>query len=506
MSRQVFPEQRGSFNEGIEAAASPISRPPPEREAVPDLAEMRQMTFKQSFSMSFANMVGAQEGQRANDVLWTFLESPSTSRGAWSWSVLMLTLIVASCSAFVIETLPQMCCGRYDYIWNPLEQVCIAFFSFEFCARFLACPLHYGLTGKAAVRVQALAAEVENHTARRMNRRWVDLALRARARFLMTFLNIVDLVAILPFYIELLLSSGPSGLGFIRVVRLIRVFRLLKFGKYSEGLQLLGNSVAKSFKGMVMLGFFLAIAVVIFSSMLYFVERGEWCDDTNLYCQGTATLGPGWYMTYDPYADYTWEAGCATPELPQCRIKSAMPDIFTAGYFAMSSMTTTGYGDLVPYTPLGRLAACIVMLCGLLLLALPITVISGNFAQEYASQEYLKILALEEEEANACALQQLKFSSVGSSSAATATVSRTNSRGSHLAGTRSPIYSPPLGNKAEAGAALGSSGASAASALLLYDADAPIELPPHIDEHLDNDQNPTPSSPTLGNPDRKSVV
>eukprot|EP00961_Rhodomonas_salina_P116573 1569218-Rhodomonas_salina.1 len=47
-----------------------------------------------------------------------------------------------------------MCCGRYDYIWNPLEQVCIAFFSFEFCARFLACPLHYGLTGKAAVRVQ----------------------------------------------------------------------------------------------------------------------------------------------------------------------------------------------------------------------------------------------------------------------------------------------------------------------------------------------------------------
>ena len=44
-----------------------------------------------------------------------------------------------------------------------------------------------------------------------MNREWVGLATRARSRFLFTFLNIVDLVAILPFYVELLLASGEGG-------------------------------------------------------------------------------------------------------------------------------------------------------------------------------------------------------------------------------------------------------------------------------------------------------
>jgi hypothetical protein len=118
---------------------------------------------------SFASLVGALEGKKANDVLWTFLESPSSSVGAWAWSVTMLSLIVASCSAFVIETQPGLCCGRYDHIWDPLEQVCIAFFSFEFCARFIACPLTYGLSGKAAERVNIVASDIENNKAKRVS-------------------------------------------------------------------------------------------------------------------------------------------------------------------------------------------------------------------------------------------------------------------------------------------------------------------------------------------------
>ena len=62
-------------------------------------------------------------------------------------------------------------------------------------------------------------------------------------------------------------------------------------------------------------------------------------------------------------------------------------------------MTTTGYGDVYPQTALGRLLGCLTMLSGLVVLALPITVISENFAHEYQSQE-LKRLRQREEEMN----------------------------------------------------------------------------------------------------------
>jgi hypothetical protein len=44
--------------------------------------------------------------------LWQFLETPQFSWGAWLWSVMMLCLIIVSCAAFVLETLPSLCCGR----------------------------------------------------------------------------------------------------------------------------------------------------------------------------------------------------------------------------------------------------------------------------------------------------------------------------------------------------------------------------------------------------------
>jgi len=45
-------------------------------------------------------------------VLWNFLETPQSSTGAWLWSVLMLSIIITSCGAFVLETHPKLCCGR----------------------------------------------------------------------------------------------------------------------------------------------------------------------------------------------------------------------------------------------------------------------------------------------------------------------------------------------------------------------------------------------------------
>lgn len=63
--------------------------------------------------------------------------------------------------------------------------------------------------------------------------------------------------------------------------------RLLKIGKYSEGLQLLGNTMRRSARNLLLLCFFLSIAVIILSFAVYYAERGVWCDEENRFCYGT---------------------------------------------------------------------------------------------------------------------------------------------------------------------------------------------------------------------------
>jgi len=181
----------------------------------------------------------------------------------------------------------------------------------------------------------------------------------------------------------------------MRVVRLVRVFRMLKFGKYSEGLQLLGGTLVKSLKSMGMILFILSIAITVFASLIHYTERGEWCDHVNGYCQGTAPDDrPGWYAVPGLFEGSTYVHGC-TSDKGYCRHRSEFDSIFSAAYWTMTAFTTTGYGDTYPRTAIGRVIACFVMFNGLLLLALPITVISGNFAKEYATQELAKIEAKE---------------------------------------------------------------------------------------------------------------
>jgi hypothetical protein len=74
--------------------------------------------------------------QTARNRIWEFMENPQSSTGAWLWSVSMLSLIIVSCGAFVLETHPLLCCGRYDHVWQQIELVCIVAFTIEYCVRF----------------------------------------------------------------------------------------------------------------------------------------------------------------------------------------------------------------------------------------------------------------------------------------------------------------------------------------------------------------------------------
>merc|ERR1719235_2295674 len=133
-------------------------------------------------------------------------------------------------------------------------------------------------------------------------------------------LNCIDLIAILPFYVELLLmfTFGQQSLGIdLRFLRAIRLVRMLKMGRYSSELQFMAQGMLRSQKSFVLLCFMLGLGLVFFSSMIWIHERGSWDAASQCYVR----------------AGEVHFSGCSPFE--------SVPLGF---WWAMTTMTTVGYG------------------------------------------------------------------------------------------------------------------------------------------------------------------
>jgi voltage-gated potassium channel len=153
-------------------------------------------------------------------------------------------------------------------------------------------------------------------------------------RYARSFFGLVDLLAILPTYLSVLIP-GTQALGVVRAIRVLRIFRILKLGAYvAEADQLSRALWASRRKILVFLLGVLALVVVIGASM-YLVE------------------GPA--------------AGFAS--------------IPTGMYWAVVTLTTVGYGDIAPQTALGRFLAALVMILGYAIIAVPTGIVSVEIAR-----------------------------------------------------------------------------------------------------------------------------
>lgn len=195
-----------------------------------------------------------------------------------------------------------------------------------------------------------------------------DSGLVRTWRYLTTIMNMIDAIAIAPFYLEAMFGVGAGGLAFLRILRLARVFRLFKFGHLNEGVTLLNNVIKQSYPSLKLLGFFAMIGTVLYGSIIYLCEQGTWhgpSDGEKGVWKRPNALGTGTELT------------------PFLSIPRSM-------WWVMVTATTVGYGDMVPTTPLGKVVASLTMVSGVMVLALPITIISSNFTNEYEKLEELK--------------------------------------------------------------------------------------------------------------------
>ena len=171
--------------------------------------------------------------------------------------------------------------------------------------------------------------------------------------------NLIDLVAILPFYIQLR-HEGPD-LTFFRIARLIRLLRLTNIANSSNYTRLLSKTLSKSIPILIPLCVFVALIILLFGCIIYLVEQGKFTVNT--------TYPEGAYLRRD-LLDLNDEI-------------SPYKSIATAMYYVVVTTTTVGYGDLIPTSGIGRFLACIFAYVGILIWTFPIAIIGKNFLEEY---------------------------------------------------------------------------------------------------------------------------
>ncbi|QGZ39590.1 voltage-gated potassium channel [Pseudoduganella flava] len=161
------------------------------------------------------------------------------------------------------------------------------------------------------------------------------LCVKRPDRYARSFFGIIDLLSVLPSYVSLFIP-GSHVLLDVRILRLLRIFRILKLTLYIQEYSMLGEALLASRRKILVFVSFVCLVVFLLGTVMYVVE------------------GPGNGFTSIP----------------------------TSVYWAISAMTTVGFGDLVPKTDLGRAIASVMMLLGWGILAVPTGIISSEITHQ----------------------------------------------------------------------------------------------------------------------------
>jgi hypothetical protein len=183
-------------------------------------------------------------------------------------------------------------------------------------------------------------------------------------KYVLRGMNLIDLVAILPFYIAFGSASGGS-LTIFRILRLGRILRLTKAGKNNKSMTVLANTMKSVMDILLMLLFYVVLCVIVVAALVFQFEQGVFKASPD-YPDG-AYMRPSYNMQGEVVSPYT--------------------SIWASIYWALVTGTTLGYGDLYPTTLGGRLITCAWIFCGILILGLPISIIGSNFTVEMEKME-----------------------------------------------------------------------------------------------------------------------
>jgi len=289
------------------------------------------------------------------------LDDPTASWIGHKYSLVMLVIIIVSTASFIMESMPQFnhtpdkcnvdkptvedCQPTPEPWFFTLEVLCIVVFTSDYLCRVT--------TVHAVSPAQAGVKETEND----------PVGLKCSMWYCAEWLNLVDLFAILPFYLEILAGAG-GGAAVLRVLRLVRVFRVMKMPKLRACTDMFIQVMIETLPALLILFFMTSLMCVLFASCVYFAEGTEY--------------------TVDSFKDLHPKGVYIRPTKDGYDIEpSPFSSIVYCFWWFFTSATTVGYGDDFPTSTAGRAIGILTFYTGIILLALPVTIVSQAFNKFY---------------------------------------------------------------------------------------------------------------------------
>lgn len=228
----------------------------------------------------------------------------------------IVSLILLNVAAVILGTVESIA-GRFRSLLYAFEIFSVVVFTVEYFLRLWVC------TEKEEFRFPILG----------------------RIRFAFTPLAIVDLLAVLPFYLPFIFFR--TDLRFIRVIRVFRIVRLFKIGRYSQALHTFGEVLKEKKEELGVTVVAVLVLLILASSLMYYVEHNA-----------------------------------------QPKVFSSIP---AAMWWGVATLTTVGYGDVYPITPLGKFLGAIIALAGIGIFALPAGILASGFASHIIKKDENKV-------------------------------------------------------------------------------------------------------------------
>lgn len=246
--------------------------------------------------------------------IWEILEvdRPGDERGRVFdvFDVFILALILLNVIAVILGTVKSIE-ARFHSALRWFEFFSVVVFTVEYLARVWAC----------------------------VSQSEYSRPVIGRLRFMLRPIAIIDLLAVLPFY----LTFFTADLRFIRALRLFRLFRVAKLGRYSSSLRLFGLVFKNKREELLVTMMVMLMMIIMSASFMYFAENE------------------------------------AQPD--------KFPDIPSTVWWAVMTLTTVGYGDVFPITPLGKCLTMLIAILGIGMFALPVGIFGAGFVEEIQKEK-----------------------------------------------------------------------------------------------------------------------
>lgn len=226
------------------------------------------------------------------------------------FDIFIMTLILLNVAAVILETVDSVH-DQYAIFFEYFEYISVFVFTIEYLGRLWTCTYF----------------EKYKHPV------W------GRIKFIFSFMAIVDLLAIMPFYLPLFFAIDGR---ILRVLRLFRIVRIFKMGRYSTAFNMIVTVVTKRKEELLVTLTIVFVMLILASSLMYYVENE------------------------------------AQPE-----VFKSIPETM---WWGVATLTTVGYGDVYPITGLGKVLGAFIAILGVGIFALPAGIIASGFEAEISKR------------------------------------------------------------------------------------------------------------------------